>query len=89
MARWILHVDNADEMAQWNKALTELMRTLARREAHAVMEGKEPSKKALDIVGDIDRYLSKHGYVTTKQLNVLVDIAKQNGVNLPNIPQKG
>lgn len=89
MARWCLHIDSADEMAQWNRALTELMRTLARKEAVAISEGKEPSRKVLDMVGDIDRYLSKHGFLTTKQLNALVDIAKQNGVTLPEIPQKG
>jgi len=89
LARWCLHVDSADEMAQWNKALTELMRELARKEAKATLDGKTFSEKPLNMVASIDRYLTKHGYITTKQLNVLEDIAKQNSVTLPQIPQKG
>ena len=88
MARWVLHIDNADEIAEWNKAFIQLMRALARKEAKAVMEGKEPNRKVLEMVGDIDRYLNKHGYITTKQLNALVDIAKQNQVDLPQTPPK-
>jgi len=84
-----LHVDSADEMAQWNKALTELMRALALKEARAVADGREYSRKPLDMVGDIDRYLSKHGFLTEKQLNVLIDIAKQNQITLPQIPEVG
>jgi len=41
------------------------------------------------MIGDIDRYLSKHGFLTEKQLNVLIDIAKQNKVTLPQIPEVG
>lgn len=88
MARWCLHVDSADEMAEWNKALTELQRRLARKEAEAVRDGKAFSEKTLNMVSDFDRYLSKHGYLTTKQVDALVDIAKQNDIQLSDIPPK-
>ena len=88
MARWVLNIDNADEIAEWNRALTELFRRLVRREVEATRDGKPVNGKTCNMVADIDRYLTKHGYITTKQLNALVDIAKQNQVDLPQTPPK-
>jgi len=89
VVRWVLQVDNADDMADWNKFLSELLRNLARKEAEASSKGQPVNEKPYNLVADIDRYLTKHTFITARQLAVLVDIAKQNEVAFPPLPAQG
>jgi hypothetical protein len=89
LARWVLQVDNADEMAEWNKSLSDLLRSLARKEAEAGAKGQPVNEKPYNLIADIDRYLTKHCFITQRQLAVLVDIAKQHDVALPPLPSQG
>lgn len=72
-SRWVLEMYPLDVLA-WRRSLIELA-------------GKPLTPSEHRLVSDYDSYLRRKGYLTSRQIEVLGEIARRHGVELPAIPE--
>jgi len=73
-SRWVLELYPLDVLA-WRSSLIEL-------------SGKPLTPSEYRLVNDYNNYLSRRGYLTSRQIEVLGEIARRHDVALPAIPER-